>query len=267
MSVMDEMKNVVTVGRELLSTVSGKMREIDDKVDEATASVPNTLRNMLDIQTFVDGISGDDKNSGELSSAPKKTLASALERGVSGCTHKIFLGEGQTYVVDKSISFNNQNLMLYNSGNAGTLSSRAVVYFKGSTDKTPFSWSLTQGSLTFYGLVIRHPAADGIIPESASEISNALIRSVGAIVALDYRYNLATTVEFGESPYSILVTADRALATLVLAVSEATGIAGKLVANRYGGAALIRVGAHSSDEGIEMYPAGADAVSFDYLIP
>lgn len=78
MSVMDELKNVVTTGRELLSTVSGKMKEIDQKVEQATAAVGKQIRSDMNSIIYVNADSGDDKNAGNNRSDAKKTIHSAI---------------------------------------------------------------------------------------------------------------------------------------------------------------------------------------------
>lgn len=74
MSVMNELKNVVTTGRELLSTVNGKMQQIDQKVDEAVRAIPHLGRTY-----YIDAVNGSDNNVGT-EGAPMATIRAALMR-------------------------------------------------------------------------------------------------------------------------------------------------------------------------------------------
>lgn len=96
MSVMDELKNVVTTGRELLATVSGKMKEIDKKVDEATASVPSKIRSLSEQKFFIDAVNGDDANIGN-QSKPFKTTKPLESMLIPSFSTSVYFRKGQTH--------------------------------------------------------------------------------------------------------------------------------------------------------------------------
>ena len=91
MSLMDEMKNVVDTGRELFSTVSGKMKAIDDKVDAAVEGVPAEILNKMGRTVYVDQINGSDSNSGKSSSSPFKTFQRVGDTTPAGAAVEIRL--------------------------------------------------------------------------------------------------------------------------------------------------------------------------------
>lgn len=94
MSVMDELKNVVTTGRELLATVSGKMKEIDKKVDQTANDIGKVLTANRVVTYYVDAENGSDSNVGTQSS-PLKTLPRAMSQAPSGSALTIYLAPGK----------------------------------------------------------------------------------------------------------------------------------------------------------------------------
>ncbi|HCE4614518.1 TPA: hypothetical protein NGS29_002921 [Vibrio parahaemolyticus] len=83
---------------DLTQTVAGKMSEIDKKVIEATASVPNTIRSLSEQSLHVDAINGSDDNSGT-SSFPLKTIDAAIDKCLPSMKATILVMEGQRHVM------------------------------------------------------------------------------------------------------------------------------------------------------------------------
>ncbi|WP_275286925.1 hypothetical protein [Halomonas elongata] len=98
MSVMDELTNVVSAARDLLDTVSGKMQQIDNKVDQATESVPDVLRDKARQILYVDAVDGDNGNSGAAFS-PLKDWSGVKSRLIPQFETVVSFRGGQTHVI------------------------------------------------------------------------------------------------------------------------------------------------------------------------
>lgn len=113
MSLETTIASLVSAANDLTAAVTGKMAQIDQKVAQATSSVPAVVRAEVVKSLYVDASNGLDTNVGT-SAAPLKTIKAALDRTISGGVSTIFLRRGQIYEVGgptnnvvggKSISF------------------------------------------------------------------------------------------------------------------------------------------------------------------
>ena len=158
MSLMDEMKNVVNNGRELLSTVSGKMKEIDEKIDGAVNDITATITANNVINYYIDAENGDDANTGT-SNSPFKTLMRAISVSPSGSNVTINLKRSQRHIC-----------------NGNTRCYAGVVYIQGwgrNTDQTVnYYYDSTtpilqiEGQITFNGSVFIGSYKNTIIVEA-----------------------------------------------------------------------------------------------------
>jgi len=96
MSLEQTIADLVAASNNLTGTINTKMNEIDQKVDQATESVPNTIRELSEQRLYVDSVNGSDTNDGSPGN-PLKSLYKALSLHVSGSSTNIFLKEGQTF--------------------------------------------------------------------------------------------------------------------------------------------------------------------------
>ncbi|MBB3141218.1 hypothetical protein [Halomonas organivorans] len=103
MSLEQQISALVSAANNLTGAVNGKMSQIDRKVDEATAAVPDAIRSMAEMTVCVDTEEGDDANDGS-AQAPLKTLSSALHLHVTGSKLTILLREGQVFEEKGSLS-------------------------------------------------------------------------------------------------------------------------------------------------------------------
>ncbi|WP_210447829.1 hypothetical protein [Vibrio crassostreae] len=94
--ITQEIGELIDSVNELTGTVAGKMAEIDQKVDDATASVPSAIKSLADQTFYIDAISGSDSNSGGLNS-PFKTIYRVQEELVNGSRIRIYLRTGQVH--------------------------------------------------------------------------------------------------------------------------------------------------------------------------
>ncbi|KFC51713.1 hypothetical protein DK37_02440 [Halomonas sp. SUBG004] len=103
MSLESQVAALVSAASNLTSQVAGKMSQIDQKVNQATQSVPDTIRNMAEIQVYVDAIEGDDTHDGT-PDYPLKTLKAALIKHMTGSKLDVLLREGQTFAEDGTLA-------------------------------------------------------------------------------------------------------------------------------------------------------------------
>lgn len=99
MSLESQVAALVSAASNLTSQVAGKMKEIDQKVDEATKSVPKTIRGLSQQTFYIDALTGDDANDGT-TSAPLKTIMGAQGKAVNGGHINLWFKENQTHVVE-----------------------------------------------------------------------------------------------------------------------------------------------------------------------
>jgi len=99
MALEQTIADLVSAANNLTGAVNGKMNEIDQKVDEATASVPNEIQRMSDQLFYVDALDGDDNNDGTSTSSPLKSISALNSRAVNGGRVRILLRENQNHIV------------------------------------------------------------------------------------------------------------------------------------------------------------------------
>ncbi len=77
MSLEQQVTALVEASNNLTNTVNNKIGEIDQKVDDATSSVPDKIREEMSKRVYVNAVNGSDSNQGTQSS-PFKTLQHAF---------------------------------------------------------------------------------------------------------------------------------------------------------------------------------------------
>ena len=100
MSLEQTIADLVAASNNLTGTINTKMNEIDQKVDEATASVPDTIKGMAEMEFHVDAIDGDDENGDGGPTNPYKTITHLNNKLVSGSFTVIKLRGGQEHFID-----------------------------------------------------------------------------------------------------------------------------------------------------------------------
>lgn len=93
-----EIGELIESVNDLTQTVAGKMGEIDQKVDEATASVPTTIKNMSVGYYHVDCHNGDDSNDGLSSVKAFRNISAILGKLMPGGQYMVYLSAGEHYV-------------------------------------------------------------------------------------------------------------------------------------------------------------------------
>lgn len=103
MSLEQQVANLVAASNNLTGAVNGKLDEIDNKVDQATADVPSSIRKEVNKTFYIDAANGNDNNGGSEAN-PLKTINKAIQLGMSGGTVVLYLRRGQEYVGPSSFS-------------------------------------------------------------------------------------------------------------------------------------------------------------------
>lgn len=81
MSLEAQITALVTAANELTGAVNGKMADINQKVNDAVASVPGSVKSYLETRTsyYLDSVNGNDANDGRSWATAKRTLKAAVE--------------------------------------------------------------------------------------------------------------------------------------------------------------------------------------------
>ena len=98
MSLETTIAGLIDACRGLTDMVSQKMAGIDQKVDEATASVPSVIRGLASVSYWIDANIGDDNNPGT-ETQPLKSIAALAGKISNGSFVRIYLRTGQTHSV------------------------------------------------------------------------------------------------------------------------------------------------------------------------
>ena len=120
MSLETQIAALVTAANNLTGAVNGKMTEIDQKVDEAVASVPGTVKSYLENRTsyYVDSVNGNDANDGKSWAKAKRTLKAAVE-GVGFRQYAYIWLSKNTHFMTSSISQpDGSNIIIYGDNTA-----------------------------------------------------------------------------------------------------------------------------------------------------
>lgn len=80
MALEEQVAELVSASNNLTNTVSGKMAEIDRRVDEATTEIEDRFLSLSRKVYYVDGILGVDTNDGLTATTALKTLSRAYEK-------------------------------------------------------------------------------------------------------------------------------------------------------------------------------------------
>lgn len=203
MSVMDELSNVVSAARDLLDTVSGKMQQIDSKVDAATQAVPDTIRSMAEQMIYVDAENGDDSNDGS-QQHPLKTVTEAQSRHVSGSYSRIGLKEGQTHATVGSWSSIPSGIIAFRrwgdtSGINNPIAKNTTEYHEGSGQNRGRFISLSSGVVIFESVDVESVDVDnGEIINTLdgfiyTYLSNVAVFFLGSTIRLDSRSLIGTS--------------------------------------------------------------------------
>lgn len=129
MSLTQDIANVVQAANNLTAEVTGKMAEIDKKVNEATSAVPEQIKKSMYVTSYVDAINGDDSRSGESRSHSKRTIKSVLDSAPAGAIIWCVLKDGQEHQINNQINCANKTVIFSSwdyTSNKPTI--RAVSY-------------------------------------------------------------------------------------------------------------------------------------------
>lgn len=156
--------------RKQTAAVEGKMAEIDQKVDEATASVPNTIKAMSVGSYYVDCNDGNDANDGTSPSKAFRNISAILGRLMPGGHYMVYLSPGEHYVDHLSLvgivrfqSRTNANQYRVSTaisqGQPIDLSIYTKITVKKSANKK--AQIASSDTIDFYNCLISHDLAEG----------------------------------------------------------------------------------------------------------
>ncbi|NRD72695.1 hypothetical protein HQQ94_05415 [Shewanella sp. VB17] len=92
----------------MTATVTGKMGEIDKKVNHATESVPNAIRSMASVNFFVSNDGHDLTGNGSFNK-PFKTILFAIKQAIPGSFVTINLFGNQEYICESNVHHNSSH--------------------------------------------------------------------------------------------------------------------------------------------------------------
>lgn len=176
MSLEQTIADLVAASNNLTGTINSKMNEIDQKVDEATASVPDTIRGLSTQTFYIDAVEGDDSNDGETTSTPRKTIKGLQAILVNGSYIQIAVKEGQVHEVQGGgISLNSGNIRFTRWNDTNGIS-RPVIKWIPEIDPNDtsrvygYAMGLQNGSFSFNKVDIYADSNGGNLHDSASFI-------------------------------------------------------------------------------------------------
>lgn len=103
MSLEQQVAALVDAANNLTGSVNGKMTQIDQKVDQATASVPDTIRTKSSQNFYIDAVSGDDSNTGIRGEEAVKTwYGGVIPKIIGAFTTRVYFAAGQTHIIEGS---------------------------------------------------------------------------------------------------------------------------------------------------------------------
>jgi len=151
---LEDLVAATTAMNDLTAEVAGKMGLIDDKVDAATASVPDVLNRIW----YVNQNTGDDANDGSIG-APFKTFAPGISKEAHGGNYKYTLQSD--FTVDKIYTHNGSSVII--QSDIGP-TNRKLIYaaeIDGATSHSP-GFALSQGgNIQFHDIHFRSITLSG----------------------------------------------------------------------------------------------------------
>lgn len=139
MSLETQIAALVEAANSLTGSVNGKMNQIDQKVDAATASVPNSIREAARAEYHVNSITGTDSSTVDgKQGSPFKTILYAIERALPGAEVVIFLEDGSEHICEvpehrsHHHSSNGKNIYIRTRTSSVDESGFATLIFRGT---------------------------------------------------------------------------------------------------------------------------------------
>lgn len=132
MSTQDTAALIESVNK-MTDTVAGKIEEIDQEVQAATAAVPG----MLSLTLYVNASTGDDDTGTGSSSAPFKTIKKAVDSTISVCYLTINLRGGSIddpHLIDNTIELKSRRVEIVSSSKQIKISDNLTTLFRAEQD-------------------------------------------------------------------------------------------------------------------------------------
>lgn len=172
MSLEQTIADLVAASNNLTDTINSKVNEIDQKVDQATADVKESIHKEMRREVFVDAVAGSDGNTGEYPGSAVKTIFAAANKIPSGGAGLIKLKRGQVHLADggtsskygpSDLSEKNIKVTAYGNGNEYPILEMVPKVREGeSVAQSILAYSDTKVTLRFEYITIR----TGILTQS-----------------------------------------------------------------------------------------------------
>ncbi|HIF9214604.1 TPA: hypothetical protein ACX6QF_000056 [Photobacterium damselae] len=134
MGLEQQISSLVQASENLTGAVNNKIGEIDKKVNAATSSVPDKIKEQMTNKIYVDSVSGNDINSGKSLNEPKRNIYAAINSVPMGSSLIIILLGQQVYELNSDINC---------AGKLITIDSYGAVWGDPSTRSTIRSKQIT----------------------------------------------------------------------------------------------------------------------------
>lgn len=207
---MSDFQGLVESNRRLTETVENKIEEIDQKVGQATASVPNTIRSMASVNFYVSNSGSDADNDGTLVK-PFKTIQHALSKAMTGSLVNIYIEDNQEYICESNTHnnlCNGKDILISTFGSSGVkpklrfrMTQNPDGKFNGGYICNYFEGS--RFSLTISGVdLIHEQIPEGGSPYSSDSYGGVVTRGTSSAGGIDVTLRLSNcSVVTGDHPF------------------------------------------------------------------
>ncbi len=204
-------QQLVESNRLLTETVETKIGEIDQKVAQATASVPNTIRSMAAVNFYVSNNGSDTDNDGTHHTKPFKTIQHAISRAMPGSLVNIFIEDNQEYICESNGHnniCNGKDILISTYGSTGVkpklrfrMTQNPSGAFNGAYVCNYFEGSRFSLTITKIDL-IHEPIPEGGLPYSSDSYGGVVTRGTSSAGGIDVTLRLSDcSVLTGDHPF------------------------------------------------------------------
>lgn len=210
MSLESQVAALVSAASNLTSQVAGKLSEIDTALQSAVASIPQEIRNQMELNVYVDQANGSDSNSGLSESDPLKSMTKVASLTPSGGSVDIRVMGNYTFADLERANFTNAQVRVrsWPSNTRAKIKSSGVVDANNHYHCNNF-YAFRNCAFQFFGVDLELPDIPAGINGStiASQNSSVIGSNSAGDVAAPLSIRLASVnIEVPEpasNPFSI----------------------------------------------------------------
>jgi hypothetical protein len=203
MSLESQITALVSAANKLTSEVANKMKGIDQKVDKATAAVPEAIKSASYTRLFVNSVTGNDSNDGLSASRPKKTIAHAVGAVPDGFIGRIDLSPGE-YRLDHDVNVSGKVISIHGqSQNKSDYVLKAVPYYDENVSGIGYTYSTgikmgLRGIFSAVGVTIKTAYVEDETKPRMQAYSGSFINTSGSNGAVLLQH---TRIEINHGPF------------------------------------------------------------------